>query len=104
MKKNDKIITSRQDIQTYLGVGAAVFKRLMTIGLPVIRIPDSNQLIAYADNLDEFIKRLTARQNKINLEEIDDVEENERILSAVEGVQGDRKSTDEISIREGKET
>jgi len=70
--KNKKILSSKSDIQSYLGVGIAAFRRLMAAGLPCVRLPESNIFLAHTDNLDEFIRRLTAKQNKINLEEITD--------------------------------
>jgi uncharacterized protein (DUF488 family) len=70
--KNKKILSSRESIINYLGVGAVAFRRLMALGLPVIRLPESNQLLAYSDNLDEFIRRLTAKQNKISLADLDE--------------------------------
>ncbi len=66
MRKSDKILTTKSDILDYIDIKADhLVEFLLRFGLPVLIL--NGRWYAHKDNLDEFMRRLTAKHQDINL-------------------------------------
>ena len=68
MKKSDKILTTKSDILDYIDIKADhLVEFLFKFGLPVLIL--NGRWYAHKDNLDEFMRRLTAQHQTIDLKD-----------------------------------
>lgn len=67
--RSSKILTSADEIKEFMGISDIVLQHFLRMGLPILQI--NRRWYAHADNLEEFVRMISRRQNRLNTSEDD---------------------------------